>query len=269
VNSKLQVATIRSRILAFFIDIFVVYFIRSFYLWSAFVLFVKDRAKVFLVELAGVFDGIEIFESIDAEQLGYFFKVDDNIFIGLESIFSNVKHLEYFLKSDFFYTVLFFVLGAFVISILYNYICFFYKKASLGQLSLGLRVVDSDGNETDKLHFFLRAVLNSVPWMIMGFVIFHVLMGQSIAEKDVGFIALFVFIWFDLAFFTTEKYTMHDLISGTRVVFNNPDRKETIFEKLLPNPRGMFGSLKGKIKKEFERTKNMKDEVKNAFKKKK
>jgi uncharacterized RDD family membrane protein YckC len=237
-------ATIRSRILAFLIDLTIVYFFRSLYLFVALTYWFEKKTLLFF--------------GILKEDMG----LDYN---DVHSI--TVEHIEFFLNSDYFTNFVFFVSGIFLVSILYNFVCFCFLKASLGQRVFKIHIADRHGENVNKLKFLQRSVLIIVPWIVLFLTVFQIVLSKfKLSSVDNSLVTLFLLLflsWYDLIFFTGEKIVLHDFFSKTMPVFDDPNRKEYLIERILPNPRAFFAKVKKGFREQFDTFKELKNSIKN------
>ena len=98
---------------------------------------------------------------------------------------------------------------------------------------------------------------------------------ENFVDKNTFLIYIILFLsWYDLIFFTKAKLVLHDLITNTRVVVNNPERYEQdksqkgALKYLFPDIKQMYASIKTFTKEQVAQAKKMKEEYKKEKEKK-
>lgn len=246
-KDQIAPARIKKRIFAFIIDIFIVYFLRFFYIHLALQFWLMRYVMDFLHKY---------------EQL--FGKVDFNRITNVE--------IDFFSKSDLFIQIKWFVVGLFIIPIFYNMVLFFTKwSATIGQKLVNIRVVSKNGSEMKFYQIIARSIALMIPWLFS----FFVVLNQYLVIHKIGnplnntslIIFMMIFLsWYDLAVLTKNKLVFHDYITRTRVVEDNVanfDGKSSIFKRLFViNFVEEFRKFKNNIKRQFEKAKEIKEKYK-------
>ena len=242
-NSKLAYAPIRSRLLALLIDSCIVYILRIIFMKIFTYIFVtKDYANL-LLEYNIIVTKISLGEKIGLQNL---------------------------LQSNFFNLFITLSILLFLVSTLYNAVCFSTKmSASVGQRLLGLKVVSANGQNMNILQIFSRSLLIMLPWLSLFFILLSMMLSfiNFTNEFDKNLLAIYIFLlmtWYDMIFFTKEKIMFHDLITKTRVIIREPDKyyeskSMKIINFIIPDFGEMFTNMKDIIKKHI-------NEIKNIFK---
>ncbi|MDR2527080.1 MAG: RDD family protein [Rickettsiales bacterium] len=218
-----RVVGIRVRLASFFIDCCIVNFIRSVY--------VNFFTKIF---------------GFPAKFALFYAELRDKT--GLENM-QNIssEHIEMFLSSKLFPEFVGFLASLFLLSILYNFICFYFKRASLGQMAVKCHIVSDDGNKASVVQLLFRSFLIMIPWIIMFLVVSDVFMmrfSMGFLDEYIRAIILLISItWYDMIFFGKKRLLGHDVISKTKLVFNNPESGGTYIEKIIPDPIASTSTL--------------------------
>jgi uncharacterized RDD family membrane protein YckC len=240
-------ATVQTRLVAFLIDTLLVNFVKSIYVYRIANVFLKNKMLAFLLAMKQDLK-IEQFNELTPEQLSYF------------------------VSSPFFTDVSIFVFSVFFLSMLYNIVCFCLKGATIGQRIMKMHLVSFAGNPPKIYQFFLRTFAIFLPWLMIFIVALQSFLAQyQLSNITIGSIQITLLIyitWYDLVFFTKKKATMHDLISKTMLVFDDSNRQKTFIEKIIPTPREFVDKLKKEFKKQFDKIRELRDDVKKNRKKK-
>lgn len=248
-NKDIPIATIRSRMIAFVVDMSITQFMRMIFGRPIIKFWLEPQYNNFIAEVITALkvSKLEELTREDARQI----------------LLSNA-----FLGSKFFLSIVLFICITFFLSILYNFICFLtLKRASVGQRIMRMHVSAWDGSDAKIWQLALRAFAISIPWMLMFFLCCQILLSAAfdIVMITDGFcvlgIILLCAIWHNMIFFTNNRTMLQDHVSRTRILFDNTDREETVFERLIPNPRAIMHDIKIGFADSFERMRNFKKSV--------
>ena len=181
----------------------------------------------------------------------------------------SVLEINYFLKSELLVQIIYFLIGIFIIPVIYNMIFFSSKwSATIGQKLMNICVVSKNNSKITWYQTIFRSILLMFPW----FLSFIVVSNQVLASKNISVslddtsLSLFVLIflgWYDLIFVTKNKLVFHDFITRTKVVIKNNDKykpSDSIFKKLVIDG---FKKCKQNIKDSINNYKKIKEEYKN------
>lgn len=238
-------APIRARFIAFLMDSFFVYFFRFVYinLSLKFWLFeyILDFGKKYKL-LFGKFD----FSSMTSVEL------------------------QFFLKSDLFKQLWYFVIGIFLISVIYNLLLLSTKwSATIGQRIMGLIVVKSNNEKINFFHKLFRSVLVVLPWFFVSTLFFYKILSEfgfaASIDKVTFVVGILIFVsWYDLIFITKNKVVFHDYLSFTRVIVRDERYEKTnkLIKFLFPDFRNTYSKLKDITKRRFEKLKEIKENYK-------
>ena len=247
-NNKTIPATTISRIFAFLIDAFCVYIFRFFYIIFSLRFFLKDKLFVLLKNYEMLFGKFNIKKMTQVE-------------------------LNYIIRSDFFKCFVIFLIGAFLISTIYNLILLSTKwSATVGQKLLKIYVVSKDDSKIKPWQIVLRSFLVVIPWAII-FVIMDLKIITDLSPLNLiskNMLTIFIVIvltWYDLVFFTKNKLTLHDCLTSTKVIMKYPEEytdesRKTTWRKFFPSVKDMYKSLKEFATEQFAKAKQMKEEYK-------
>ena len=242
-NNKLPYAPIRSRILALFIDSGIVYILRIIFMQIFSILFIKDNQESLFLEYKILAEKISKGETVTLQTL---------------------------LQSNFFTLMIILVSTLFLVSILYNIICFSTKmSASIGQKVLGLKVVSTSGQNMNIWQIISRGFLIILPWFLLFLILFSIMFGLISLnnEFDKNLVVIYVILfmtWYDMIFFTKEKIIFYDLATKTRVIIKNPDtyyesKSMKVINFIIPDFKEMFLNMKNVVKSHI-------NDIKNIFK---
>lgn len=253
-NNQIIAAPIKNRFFAFLIDAFCVYLIRFFYIMLSLNFWLGNK----------IIDFTKKYELLYGK-----FNVDKLTLV----------ELAFILDSPLFKNIIFFIAGAFLLSMLYNGIFFSTKwSATIGQKLLGIYVVSKDGGKISSLQIIFRSILTMVPWIFIFFVMCFKLLFDfgmpTFMTKEIFVIAIILFLtWYDLIFFTKNKLVFHDLLTSTRVVVRHPeeyeDNSNSLWRTLFPDVREMYKNLKTFATEQYSKAKEMKAKYKEEKEKNK
>ncbi|MDR3289713.1 MAG: RDD family protein [Rickettsiales bacterium] len=227
-------ATARARELAFLIDLIIVYIVRSIYGHFVLKYSLQDKFINFVREIKEKFG---ILEKLQKEQV------------------------VYFLEHQFYKECMWFIGGAFLVSVLYNFVCFLWKMASIGQVVMKVHVISSNGKNANIFQLFARSIAIVFPW----FALFLLLVQSFLSQYGIIYIngtlfTLFVFVimfWYDIIFLNKERIIGHDFLTGTRMIFDDPNRNETIIERFIPNPSKTLNGISKGLKDTFKKARDI------------
>ncbi|HSQ97827.1 MAG TPA: RDD family protein [Rickettsiales bacterium] len=252
-NSQIMPATIKKRIIAFGIDAFVVYLLRFFYVNFAIQFWLFRYFTKFLKEYETLFGKID---------------------------FTKITNIEinFFLKSELFVQIKWFIVGLFIIPIIYN-MCFLFNKwsATFGQKLMKIYVISKNKVKLKFYQIIARSILMAVPWILMFFIVLNqYLVGHKISISiDNTSLILFMIIflsWYDVALLTKNKLVFHDYITLTRVVMkeskNYKNKKSFITRLFFFDFIDEFKKFKNNVKIQFKNAKKLKEKYKKDRKKK-
>lgn len=247
-------ATIKKRIIAFGIDAFIMYLLRFFYINFAIHFWLLKSSVNFLKDYEVLFGKID---------------------------FSRITNIEinFFLKSHLFLQIEWFIIGLFIIPIVYNMVLLFTKwSATIGQKIMGICVVSKNGGKPKFYQIIARSIFVVIPWVLMFFVILNqYLVDHKFAPSlDRTSLILFMIIflsWYDLAILTKNKLVFHDYVTLTKVVIKNTENyehKESFLKRIFfANFVEDFKEFKNGVKDQFKKAKELKTKYKEEVKKSK
>ncbi len=240
-------AAIRKRIFAFGIDVFIVYVLRFFYVNLAIQFWLIKYILKFLEEYERLFGKIDFSRITNAE-------------------------VNFFLKSNLFTQLKWFIVGLLIIPIFYNMFFFFTKwSATLGQKLMSIYVVSTSGTKMKFYHVVARSITLVIPWILSFFVVLNQYLvnhniGNSLSDSSFIIFMIVFLSWYDLAFLTKNKLVFHDYITFTRVIENTKTNyvgKPSIFKKFFViNFVDEFKKFKSNIKNQIQKTKQLKEKYK-------
>ena len=244
-NNNFIPAPLKKRFFAFYIDVFVVYLIRFFYINFSIQFWLKRYFLEFLKNYELLFGKLNFAKLTNIE-------------------------ISYFAKSQLFSQIIYFIIGIFLIPIIYNMIFFFTKwSATIGQKIMNICVISKNGNKMNFIQIILRSFVLMIPWILSFFVvIFQILSSRNlIPSMTNGTVILFLLIflgWYDIAFITKNKLVFHDYITKTRTVIKNNKKYEN--EKSLLDILFIdsFKKFKNNIKNQIEKVKDLKEKYKKS-----
>lgn len=240
-SNNLSYAPIRSRFLAFIIDFSIVYFVRILYIQLSFLLYFQNDLNLFLIEYEKLYGKISSISDIE---------------------------LQFFLNSNLFGEILFFVSSLFFVGTVYNIIFLLTKWSStIGQKLLGIHITSSNGNKLNLLQIISRSILIVMPYYIF-FILFllytlNTLTNNNTVMQDLLLIYGVAYIcWYDMIFFTKDKILFHDLLTKTRVVINTPDtyydsKLMKVINFIIPDFRDIYSNFKKLISEHISDIKNI------------
>lgn len=244
-NNNFIPAPIKRRLAAFYIDVFVVYLLRFFYINFTIQFWLKDSVMKFLKEYELLYGKLNFNELTSA-------------------------HINYFIKSELFSQIAYLIVGLFLVPIFYNMLFFFTKwSATIGQKLMNIYVISKSGNKMNFIQVISRSVLLMCPWILSFFVVLNQILSDKNLAPSMGktTFLLFIFVffaWFDAAFFTKNKLVFHDYITKTRVVIKNNAKyqnSKSLFKWLFVDS---FEKFKANIKNQIQKAK----EIRNKYKSK-
>jgi len=232
-------ASLLKRIVAFFIDLFVVYVLRFVYVTLCMRLWLINSLIAFMTKYQILFGNFDKTKITSAE-------------------------INFFFESQFFKSILVFIGGIFLVSFLYNFIILSTKwSASVGQKIMNLKVIKNSGENIGFINSFFRSFFIIIPWLMCIFIFINEILAYNNFSKNIdkASFVIFIFIfasWYDFVFFTKNKLTFHDFLSRTVVVETNNEKLKTkdyikgflfpnfskINSKMLATIKNMFGKLK-------------------------
>ena len=184
----------------------------------------------------------------------------------------------FFLRSDLFKNLVLFVIGMFMVSMLYDVIFLLTKwSATFGQKICGIYVISKDGQKIKWYQCLVRGVMMNTPWMFIFFIIFGKNLSIyeiNVVDKQTFIISMLLFLsWYDLAFLTKSKIVFHDYITKTLVVVKNKEKyihnDSNILNILFPDFRDLYRNLKANITTQIKNAKEMKQKYKEEKEKNK
>lgn len=247
-NKILIAAPASTRFFAFLIDVFFVYLLRYFYISFSFVFWLKKPIEEFLKRYEMLYGKFN---------------------------YNNITNIElnYFFNSVLFKQIIIFIIGIFLIAVLYNLIFFLTKwSATIGQKIMGIYVVNKNGEKMKSYQAIARSVLLMVPWAFLFVIMFYKTLSDfNLAEqldKTSFIISIFIFLsWYDLIFLTKNKLVFHDYITSTRTITKNTekyleDQSNSIWKILFPNFGDMYKNLKEFTKNQVAKAKEIRAKYK-------
>ncbi|GMO61700.1 MAG: hypothetical protein Ta2D_07790 [Rickettsiales bacterium] len=128
---------------------------------------------------------------------------------------------------------------------------------------MGLHIVDTNFNPPSKWLLLARSFAVIIPWFAM----FFILLQMFLSNFQVVYVNNFLFslcliislLWHDVVFFNNKRLLVHDLLTNTRVIFDNADRDETFAERVIPNPARAWEKLKAWYYRSMQEIKSLKE----------
>ncbi len=246
-DKKIISAPVSSRFLAFLIDIFFVYLLRFLYINLSLQFWLKEPIQTFMTKYKMLYGSFNLGKLTPVE-------------------------IYYFLNSSLFKQLAVFVIGVFLIAVVYNFVLFSTKwSATIGQKIMGIRIASKNGEKMKFYQVLARSFAVVLPW----FFIFVILFYKSLADlgltemldKTSFVVSIVIFLsWYDLVFFTKDKLVFHDLLTGTRAIIGNVEKYNggsgSLWTILFPNFKDMYYSIKEFTKEQISKAKEMKEKYK-------
>ncbi len=237
-------APVSNRFFAFLIDVFFVYLLRFLYINLSIQFWLREPIQSFMAKYKMLYGAFNIKRVTPIE-------------------------IYYFLNSSLFKQLVVFVIGIFLIAVIYNLILLSTKwSATIGQKLLGVYVVSKNGEKMKFYQVLARSFAVVLPWFFMFIVLFYKSLADlgatEMLDKTSFVISIIIFLsWYDLVFLTKNKLVFHDLLTGTRVIVKNTEKYEnesySIWKVLFPNFKDMYNGIKDFAKEQISKAREMKE----------
>lgn len=255
-DKKIISAPVSNRFFAFLIDAFFIYLLRFLYINLSIQFWLREPVQLFMAKYKMLYGAFNLKKVTSIE-------------------------IYYFLNSSLFKQLILFVVGIFLVAVVYNLVLLSRKwSATIGQKLLGIYAISKNGQRMKFYQVLARSFAVVLPWFFMFIVLFYKSLADlgatEMLDKTSFIVSIVIFLsWYDLIFLTKDKLVFHDLLTGTKVIVKDTEKYEnesySIWKVLFPNFKDMYNGIKEFTKVQMAKARKIKqkyNEEKNSKKKK-